>query len=418
MNSIRTGFIVKSILFLLLFAITSTVYSDTCQIIFDAGSSGTRLHAFKSKEGRIQEVYTAKKGIGISWAMEGKKCTDRLCTQADIDNTLSELMSNFFTDTKGVCSAGVSEVKLLATAGMRLAEQKLGSIEVAENYKSLKRTIVNSLQLAGLRGIDGRVEVRTLSGAEEGIFTLLTVNILKKSDEITEGIFEIGGASLQLAYACNQGQKCGENVYSVRINGNQVKVYSYSWLGLGRTEANRIFNLENAGVCSHTGKKPFFEQDCIDGVSKSFVDRKNFILKDPMNYRTKKSSKLGREEEITIQRGQTFHAAGGLGFAKLGSLKEHADEICYSSKEELLENKVQYPSIKYTPNGLLASQCFANVYFDTLLKKIPNLVISSNARKISETSVSWVLGAAICLAENCLEGNHFDCRWRKGWTCQ
>lgn len=76
-----------------------------------------------------------------------------------------------------------------------------------------------------------------------------------------------------------------------------------------------------------------------------------------------------------------------------------------------------FKSIKYTPEYLLKSQCFARLYFDSLVSSIPGLNLTSNERDIDDVKVGWTLGAAICEQTNCLDRKELSCRWNKDLSC-
>jgi hypothetical protein len=93
-------------------------------------------------------------------------------------------------------------------------------------------------------------------------------------------------------------------------------------------------------------------------------------------------------------------------------------EICNQTVANLVTHKDDtFKSIKYTPAHLLKSQCFARLYFDTLLKNIPGLNLTSNERKIDDVKVGWTLGAAICEQTNCVDRKDLSCRWNKDSSC-
>jgi hypothetical protein len=74
-------------------------------------------------------------------------------------------------------------------------------------------------------------------------------------------------------------------------------------------------------------------------------------------------------------------------------------------------------NIKYTPEDILHSECFNNLYLYSLMDTIPNLNIESNDRKINDTSVGWTLGAAVCETNNCLDKSMLNCHWKEDNEC-
>ena len=401
---------------------------DKCQLIFDAGSSGTRLYVYQNSKGEPREVYAdpIEVDIGISWALEKKQCGETSCTDEHINNVVAELIRQFHQKKGAHCKAGIAAVNLYSTAGMRLAAQKQGRSAIAETYKNLKTEILKTFASLGDEYAsvnEQNISARTLAGQEEGIYTWLSINTLKKNHHNLEGIFEIGGASLQLAYPCGEGdQQCLNNAVKVSYQDNTVNLFSYSWLGLGRAEAFRIYNIEKGFPCNpaadSANRSPFDYDRCLASIGGSFTENRGpgFILLDPLNYDAHGSK--GREVVISIPAGTEFHGAGGIGFENLDRLKLDAAEICNQTAADLTAHKDgKFKSIKYTPAHLLKSQCFARLYFDSLLGSIPGLNLTSNEREIDGLKVGWTLGAAICEQTNCLDRKNLSCRWNKDSSC-
>ncbi len=401
---------------------------DKCQLIFDAGSSGTRLYAYENSNGKLKEVYSdpIEINIGISWALEKKQCGGTSCTDENIKKVVADLIEEFHQKKAAHCKAGIAAVNLYSTAGMRLAAQKQGHSAIIETYKKLNAEILKTFASFGdeySSVTEQNISARTLAGQEEGIYTWLTINTLKNNHNKLDGIFEIGGASLQLTYPCGEDdQACLNNAVKVFYNDSTVNLFSYSWLGLGRTEAFRIYNVEKGFPCNPAAdsenKSPFAFDRCLASMAESFTTNveRNFILLDPLNYNAHGSK--GREVKISIPAGTEFHGAGGIGYENLDTLKLDAAEICDQTVADLITHKEDaFKSIKHTPKHLLKSQCFARLYFDTLLRSIPGLNLTSNEREIDDVKIGWTLGAAICEQTNCVDKKDLSCRWNKDLSC-
>jgi hypothetical protein len=401
---------------------------DKCQLIFDAGSSGTRLYAYENSNGELKEVFSdpIKINTGISWALEKKQCGESICTDEDIKKVVADLIKEFHRKKTDHCKAGIAAVNLYSTAGMRLAAQQRGRSAITETYKELKAEILKTFAAFGdeySSVTEENISARTLAGQEEGIYTWLTVNTLKNNQIKLDGIFEIGGASLQLTYPCGEDdQECLSNAVKVFYNNNTVHLFSNSWLGLGRTEAFRIYNVEKGFPCNPAAdsenKSPFDNEQCLASMAKSFTQNADgdFVLLDPLNYDAYGTQ--GRRVEISIPAGTEFYGVGGIGFEDLDTLEQDAKEICGHTVAELKTHKKdKYKSIKRTPEDLLISQCFARLYFDTLLGSTPGLNLTSNEREINGVKVGWTLGAAICEQTNCVDKKDLSCRWNKDLSC-
>jgi hypothetical protein len=401
---------------------------DKCQLIFDAGSSGTRLYTYENSNGELKEVFSdpIEVNIGISWALEKKQCGGRSCTDENIKKVVVDLIKEFHQKKADHCKAGIAAVNLYSTAGMRLAAQERGRSNIVETYRELKAEILKTFVSLGDEHssvTEQNISARTLAGQEEGIYTWLTVNTLKGNHEKLEGVFEIGGASLQIAYPCGEDdQECLSNAVKVFYLNNTVNLFSYSWLGLGRAEAFRIYNVEKGFPCNPAAdsdnKSPFDYDQCLASIAESFTENeeRGFILLDPLNYNTQDTR--GRKVIISIPAGTEFHGTGGIGYENLDSLKLDAAEVCGQTVADLIAHKEDtFKSIKYTPGHLLKSQCFARLYFDILLENIPGLNLTSNEREIDDVKVGWTLGAAICEQTNCLDKKDLPCRWNKDSFC-
>jgi hypothetical protein len=401
---------------------------DKCQLIFDAGSSGTRLYAYENSNGELKEVFSdpIEVNTGISWALEKKQCGGRSCTDENIKKVVVDLIKEFHQKKADHCKAGIAAVNLYSTAGMRLAAQERGRSNIVETYRELKAEILKTFVSLGdeySSVTEQNISARTLAGQEEGIYTWLTVNTLKGNHEKLEGVFEIGGASLQIAYPCGEDdQECLSNAVKVFYLNNTVNLFSYSWLGLGRAEAFRIYNVEKGFPCNPAAdsdnKSPFDYDQCLASIAESFTENeeRGFILLDPLNYNTQDTR--GRKVIISIPAGTEFHGTGGIGYENLDSLKLDAAEVCGQTVADLIAHKEDtFKSIKYTPGHLLKSQCFARLYFDILLENIPGLNLTSNEREIDDVKVGWTLGAAICEQTNCLDKKDLPCRWNKDSFC-
>ena len=409
-------------------AATELIADDKCQLIFDAGSSGTRLYAYEDSNGELREALSdpIEIEIGISWALEKKQCGEAHCTDESIRQVVSNLIKQFHQQKAGHCKAGITAVNLYSTAGMRLAAQEQGRTAIVETYKALKSEILKTFAAFGdeYSGVtEQHISARTLAGQEEGIYTWLTINSLKNNSDKLEGIFEIGGASMQLTYPCGeQDEACLSNAVDVLYNNDTVNLFSYSWLGLGRTEAFRIYNIEKGAPCNppadSENNSPFDFERCRTSMTESFTintDR-DFGLIDPLNYDAHGAK--GSEVKISIPAGTEFHGAGGIGFENLHSLASDAAEICGQTVADLITHKEDaFKSIKYTPENLLKSQCFTRLYIDTLAESIPGLNLTSNAREINGVKVGWTLGAAICEQTNCLARKDLSCRWNEDLSC-
>lgn len=198
--------------------------------VIDAGSSGSRVYLYqRSQSGsqtRTELLYSEAGGLAMSSfetnpTEAGPKGVQPLLT------TLRAKLAQL-----GIDEAQVS-IHLLATAGMRLVEQR-NPDAAATLYNSVRNTLASSRMRVG--------RVETMSGQLEALYAWANANYLSGtfsgSGKTPVGIIEVGGASAQLAYVTS-ASAADSNIISVVIDGRSYRVYGISWLGLGQNEARR-----------------------------------------------------------------------------------------------------------------------------------------------------------------------------------
>ncbi len=123
-------------------------------------------------------------------------------------------------------------VYFYATAGMRLVS-KTDSNSV---YNLIKKWFTQKKNL-------NLVDIRTISGEEEGFFDWLSVNYqlkrLNQDNQPLVAVIDIGGASTQIALPIHGNKKSIKklpHLYSFSLYGKTLKIVSYSFLGLGENE--------------------------------------------------------------------------------------------------------------------------------------------------------------------------------------
>jgi hypothetical protein len=422
-------------LFLLVFiSLFSTwVAANTCSIVFDAGSSKTSIFAFhranQSPNTVPVQIFSSKINTPIASAI---KCGTPPCSNQAVLDTLNNLMNQLVHSPNfPLCASKVERISLFATAGMRLAEQDYGQKAVDQLYYDIKKHLgIISLTL-NLRLDPSKIVAKTLSGQEEAIFAW-TSYIYKETPERLSanprGILEIGGASMQIAYPClgQNGPDCQKYGVDINIGGVDMKVMAYSWLGLGRDEANKVLNAPNLSYCNHPLDNPigpgFDLNQCINTISKSIIDTgpNSVAIYDVFNYLNQ--NERDRGIELRIPPNYLFHGLGGLSYYDLGSLNQQINLICGQPSARLkhFKDAPEYRTIKYTPEHLLSTECFARNYYNKLTNGLRAIQVTSVGSKVNDQKVSWAEGAAICLAQpgGCfVRPAQIKCRWRKGILC-
>ncbi|GHU63651.1 hypothetical protein FACS1894123_06840 [Bacteroidia bacterium] len=210
---------------ILLISIVGTLSAQKIAII-DAGSSGSRLYVYdvNKNEGKISIVYPStpeQKDNSKGRALSG------VANHNDSVRVFLQTMTDKYDSGN---NAEKIPLYVLATAGMRLVdEDKANSIY---NMMHSQPREYNRFRL---------VTAMTISGRYEGLYAWIAANYKNGSlgfststpekpltyTGITHGILEIGGASMQIAFAANE--KCATCISRKGF----AHIYSKSYLGGG-----------------------------------------------------------------------------------------------------------------------------------------------------------------------------------------
>eukprot|EP00986_Skeletonema_menzelii_P004889 scaffold1709_cov151-Skeletonema_menzelii.AAC.12 len=200
-------------------------------IVMDAGSSKTEM---KTLYWDVASPLDAPIEIGKS-----QKVKPGISSFKDDLSKVSDLLPLLEQARLNLDEAGVdwTDVPLFlgATGGMRLLP--------TSDRMAIMATIRSFFRDNGFR-VDDDDWVRVISGAEEGAFGWLTVNLsLKTLDDSTKenpvGLIDIGGASVQLTYLSKLTLL--ENNLDLDIVDYDWNLYSQSFLYFGNTQANKQY---------------------------------------------------------------------------------------------------------------------------------------------------------------------------------
>ncbi len=362
--TVRQGFFVISVVLLFLGACTRQVEPDStttglpgCHIIYDAGSTRTRLYVYQQTD--IGWLKHAGPKVGALADpvrnIRGKTMADAGVVVDDIVTALESIRSDGPGNKKGKPKwpafdwrkqCNVKAVSVYATAGMRLAGQ-MDSQGSEVLWKLLNK------RLSAAVGMD--VTTRTLSGFEEGLYAWLATRESQDDDDF--GIAEMGGASMQIIFPCPQ---C-ETARQVRVRDHQMAIYSYSFLGWGQDEAWKKFGSSKACKRGAGIDDPEWKMaDCSIGME-SF-------------------SRVAVATGNNIRRAETqrWYLSDAFRYMK----DDDIDRFCREGIDSGFEP---------------VSSCFRAVYLQTVLDAL-GLPADANT-----SDVDWTLGAVICTATQCLE---------------
>ncbi|XP_069394183.1 ectonucleoside triphosphate diphosphohydrolase 6 isoform X2 [Paralichthys olivaceus] len=199
-------------------------------IMFDAGSTGTRLHVFKfqMENGEIRslahELFKAIKPGLSAYADDPEKCTSGITELLDIAK--SSVPQSLWT---------VTPLVLKATAGLRLLP--------GEKANHLLDKVRALFLQSPFQSKDDSVSI--MDGTDEGISAWITVNFLTGglhgADSPTVGMLDLGGGSTQITFSPQDEKTIQtspiDDIRSFQMFNNTHTVYTHSYLGLGLMSA-------------------------------------------------------------------------------------------------------------------------------------------------------------------------------------
>ncbi len=349
-----------------------------CRIIFDAGSSGTRLYIYeKSENTNVWIEHEGPKAEAIADPVRGIRGKN-WSNMAEVVKTIPNALDLVKTTTNGwkafdwEKNCNLISASVLATAGMRMAEQ-------TEPEKS--RILWENIKTALSEKVGKEIPIiaRTLTGFEEGLYAWLSI-FQERHGNFRFGIAEMGGASAQVAFSCYNcpGSK------KVQLGPNKsVSIFSYSFLGLGGDVAFDIFG--TSPLCGYgvgESVKKWNQKMC--GNTLNFKAPTG--IKDPLNF-YKGNKNMNVKIPFEKAMGPDWYLTGA--FSYLGT--QFNIDLCCMRKGKCFDPR---------------TSCFKSVYFQELLN---GLGISVESKKASS---SWTLGATICQENNCLKNaGGLNCEW-------
>ena len=328
-----------------------------CYIIYDAGSSGTRLFVYQeTSAGWLRHKGPETEALSDPIRRNrGKFMSDANIVIGKLLIALDNIARDGPPDKNGELKwfafnwqrrCNVKGAAVYATAGMRIAEQQ-NARNSALLWKNLNERLSEKLGMG--------VTTRTLTEYEEGLYSWLALRELRADGDF--GVAEMGGASLQVTFPC---AFC-ESATRVKVKDQTVAVYGHSFLGWGQDEAWRKFRNSS---------------ECAWGAG----------LKNP-NWRVDDC------EASMVEFAETAADVTNL-------VKESGTMRWYltSAFSYMQNTDIDYFCRKGINGGFQPeSSCFRAVYLQNVLDSLAVPVDSELSK------VSWTLGAVVCKATRCLE---------------
>ncbi|PKA58559.1 putative apyrase 1 [Apostasia shenzhenica] len=249
--------------------------SKSYAVIFDAGSSGSRVHVYCFDEnldllhiGKDIELFVQKKPGLSSYANDPMEAAESLVSLLEkAENVVPAELR------------GKTPVRVGATAGLR----QLGT-ETSENILQAVRDLLHRKTL--LKSKSDWVSV--LDGTQEGAFQWVTINYLLgnlgKKYSNTVGVVDLGGGSVQMAYAISENDAAkapkptpGEDEYvkELFLKGTKYFLYVHSYLHYGllaaRAEILKVSEGSDSGciLIGHHGSYKYGDKEFPASASPS-----------------------------------------------------------------------------------------------------------------------------------------------------
>lgn len=342
--------------------------SSDCRIVFDAGSSGTRLYVFE-KQGTDWVEHEGPKVSALAdpvRQIRGKTWDDADALVTEVVGTLDSIKLNGPTETARNkwkpfdWSAGCATLSagVYATAGMRIAERD-DAKRAALLWGKLKSALESRL------GPSVAVTTKTLTGFEEGLFAWMSLQQRGKGTDF--GLVEMGGASAQVTFPC---ASCADTKQVV-VSGKRIAIYGHSFLGMGSDEAARTLGASSVGsACALDSSRT--------GTEKARRCGEAFKLTGNLGMFAIPGTARNAEKAIAeaVARIPTWYAAGAFAYFKPSDV----DACC------------TYGNTCYQP----AKACFRSVYFRKFLDTL-------GMKHAVPSDSNWALGAVTCEETRCLE---------------
>jgi guanosine-diphosphatase len=262
-------------------------------IMMDAGSTGSRIHAFEFNyhaDGAVElidELFEQTKPGLSAFAADPKAGANSL--RPLLDAALKKIP---------VEAQACTPIELKATAGLRLIGESKSEALLTEVYHLFK---------AYPFAVAGPEAAIVMDGKDEGPYAWMTVNFLldtlnTRTSAKTAAIVDMGGASTQIVFRPDDEAIMSRvdpaQTYQVITEGFSTKVYTHSHLGYGLKQANKFMMKES--LTKFEKAMPCFPKgvsETVDGVSAANVDgeqsfEKCYTLARTILYKNKKCEAL------------------------------------------------------------------------------------------------------------------------------
>ncbi|XP_039059588.1 probable apyrase 6 isoform X2 [Hibiscus syriacus] len=344
----------------------SPKYCVKYSIIIDGGSTGTRIHVFRYKVDEVRNsIFDFKEGL------ESLKVNPGLSAYAEdlegVADSLEELLE-FGRSKVPKNQWGETEIRLMATAGLRLLDDELQD-RIMEQCRMV-------LRVSGFKFRD--VWSSVITGSDEGVYAWVVANYvlgtLGGNPLRTTGIIELGGASAQVTFFSSETMP-SEFSRSIKFGNFTYSLYSHSFLHFGQNVAHELLR-ESLIKGDFSPEKCSYDRCYLGSVFMPMLQG-NFLATENFFY-TSKFFRLRQRGTLSdlIMAGQHFCEED---WSKLKEKHQSFDE------EDLLR------------------YCFSSAYIVALLHDSLEIALDDDERisfanQVNDIPLDWALGAFILLS--------------------
>uniref|UniRef100_UPI0037E95DA3 ectonucleoside triphosphate diphosphohydrolase 6 n=1 Tax=Semicossyphus pulcher TaxID=241346 RepID=UPI0037E95DA3 len=372
-------------------------------IMFDAGSTGTRIHIFKfqieNKEAPklSHETFRAIKPGLSAYADDPEQCT------AGIEELLEVAKSSVPPSVWTV-----TPVVLKATAGLRLLP--------GEKAKHLLDRVRAVFLESPFLSRDDSVSI--MDGTDEGISAWITVNFLTGdlhgADSPTVGMLDLGGGSTQITFS-PQDEKTIQTspidyIRSFQMFNNTHTVYTHSYLGLGLMSA-RLAVLGGVEASPLGGSTELVSPCLAPEYSGSWEHADIFYtVKGQKAGEPVYEACLNKVEKVLYRKVTKASEAADVDFYAFSYYYDRAVDlgVIEEKKGGTIQVSDYINAAKRVCSGLSVSPpqspflCLDLVYISVLLQELgfPPHKQFKLARTINQVETSWALGATFHYIES------------------
>ncbi|XP_078160236.1 putative apyrase 6 isoform X2 [Carex rostrata] len=375
------------------------VWGPQFSVIIDAGSSGTRVHvfAFSQQEGSLPlldlnrtEVMRTSPGLS-SFVDEPSKAGE----------SLGKLIG-FAKQNVGHNWVGFTEIRLMATAGLRMIDEEVRE-EILKSCRSVLRD-------SGFKFQDDWVSV--IPGYDEGLYAWTAANYalgtLGDDPQKTTGLIELGGASSQLTFVSDEVLPT-EFMHILKLGKTTYNLYSNSFLHFGQNSAQQSLRelLKLGGIksnpCMPRGYP--YEKEMLEVKSTgNFTECRTVssdLLKIGKDNCTYQECRIGSAFVPDLQghflATENFFFTSKFfnldGKSSLSDISSAGEKFC---GEDWVTLKEQYST---TDEEELSQYCFSSAYIVAFLHDSLGVPMEASriefANEVGNIQAEWALGAFI-----------------------